>query len=114
MEKDIAWYDPDGNEVSDEAWNAEWIRAIALLLNGQTLQVTDENGKPVIDASFLILVNASHQGVEFTLPPSPTGNPWVQIVETENIDDPFARRTAAEKAIVGGRSLRVFNDALPG
>ena len=46
LEKDAAWFNPDGNEVSDEAWNAEWTRAIALLLNGCTLQVSDEDGDP--------------------------------------------------------------------
>jgi isoamylase len=110
--KDIAWCGPDGDEVSDEEWNAGWVRAISLLLNGQTLQVTGENGEPVIDHSFLLLVNAAHQGVEFTLPPSPTGNPWVQILNTENIDDPFAQMAVAEKLIVGGRGLKLLHDAL--
>ena len=67
LEKDAAWFNPDGNEVSDEAWNAEWTRAIALLLNGCTLQVSDEDGESVIDDSFLLLVNAADQGVEFTI-----------------------------------------------
>ena len=110
--KDIAWYNPDGNEVSDEEWNAGWIRAIALLLNGQTLRVTGENGESVIDHSFLLLVNAAEQGVWFNLPPSPTGNPWMQIVDTENIEDPFAPAVMAETVIVGGRALKLFNDAL--
>ena len=47
VEKDADWFNPDGNEVSDEAWNAGWTRAVALLLNGCTLQVTDENGNGV-------------------------------------------------------------------
>ena len=110
--KDIAWFNPDGNEVSDEDWNESWIRAIALLLNGQTLRVTGENGQSVIDHSFLLLVNAADQGVEFSLPPSPTGNQWVQIVDTENIEDPFAQAVMAETVIVGGRALKLFNDAL--
>ena len=77
--KDIAWFNPDGNEVSDEAWSAEWSRAIALLLNGQTLQVSNEDGEWIVDDSFLLLVNAAHEGVEFTLPPSPSGRPWMQV-----------------------------------
>ncbi len=59
MIKDISWFNPDGNEVSDEAWNSAWSRAIALLLNGQTLQVSNEEGEWVIDDSFFILVNAA-------------------------------------------------------
>lgn len=113
VEKDIAWYNPDGNEVPDEAWNAGWARAIALLLNGKTLQVTDEDGRPVIDESFLLLVNAAHEGVEFSLPDSPSGRPWLQIVETEKIEDPFAQIAASEKVILGGRSLKLLSDAEP-
>jgi len=108
--KDVAWFNPDGNEVSDEAWNSPWSRAIALLLNGKTLQVTDEDGNWVVDDSFLLLVNAADGGVEFTLPPSPSGNPWCQVVDTENIDNPFSELAPEEKIIVGGRALKLFSD----
>jgi isoamylase len=100
--KDISWYNPDGNEVPDEAWGAEWSRAIALLLNGQTLQVSDEDGNWVIDDSFLVLVNAAHEGVEFNLPESPSGRPWIQIVDTENEDEPLRPVVAGESVILGG------------
>jgi isoamylase len=108
--KDVAWYNPDGNEVSDEAWSSPWSRAIALVLNGKTLQVTDEDGNWMIDDSFLLMVNAAHEGVEFTLPPSPSGNPWCQLIDTENICDPFAEIDLGEKVIVGGRALKLMGD----
>ena len=63
-----------------------WTRAIALMLNGQTLQMMDEEGRWIIDDSFFILVNAASEGVEFTIPVSPSGNPWSQIIDTENIE----------------------------
>jgi glycogen operon protein len=110
VEKDAVWFNPDGNEVSDEAWNAEWSRAIALMLNGCTLQVTDENGDWIIDDSFLLMVNAADQGVEFTLPQSPRGKPWKQIMNTENIDDPFAVKPVSGSVIVGGRALKLLSD----
>ncbi len=108
--KDVAWINPDGNEVSDEAWSSPWSRAIALLLNGKTLQVTDEDGNWVIDDSFLLLVNAADQGVEFTLPVSPSGNPWCQIIDTERLCDPFAEIDAGDKVIVGGRAVKLMSD----
>jgi isoamylase len=111
--QDIAWYNPDGNQVGDEVWNAGWNRSIGLLLNGQTLQVTNEEGKPVIDDSFLILVNASHEGVEFTLPPPLAGSNWNQVIDTENIDEPFAKVVLDDKVIVGGRSLKLLSDETP-
>jgi len=109
--KDIAWFSSDGREVSDEQWNAGWTRSIALMLNGRTLQVMNENGDWLIDDSFLLLVNASHEGVEFTLPESPSGNPWHQIIDTENIEDPFVDIEEVDATlIVGGRGLRLLSD----
>ncbi|HKO11645.1 MAG TPA: glycogen debranching protein GlgX [Acidobacteriaceae bacterium] len=107
LERDIAWYNTDGSEFSDEAWNTGWNRALALMLNGKTLAISDEDGRPIIDNSFLILVNAAAEGVEFTLPEAPAGS-WMQILDTENIDDPFAEVVPDTLVILGGRSLRVF------
>ena len=108
--KDASWFNTDGNEVSDEAWSAGWTRAIALMLNGQTLQMMAEDGRWIIDDSFLILVNAADQGVEFTIPVSPSGNAWTQVIDTENIEDPFVQGTVDTKIILGGRSLKLLSD----
>ncbi|HEX3986915.1 MAG TPA: glycogen debranching protein GlgX [Acidobacteriaceae bacterium] len=108
--RDIAWYNTDGNELADESWTTAWNRALALLLNGKTLAITDEEGHPIVDDSFLILVNAAAEGVEFTLPATPAGTGWTQILDTENIDDPFAPVENGATVIVGGRALRVFRD----
>jgi isoamylase len=110
VEKDASWFSPDANEVPDEAWNAGWSRAIALLLNGRTLQVSDEDGNAIIDDSFLLVVNAADQGVEFTLPPSPSGKPWQQIVDTENLEEPFKVTAINGSVIVGGRALKLLSD----
>jgi glycogen operon protein len=109
--RDIAWYNTDGRELDEAAWTTAWNRSLALLLNGKTLAITDEDGCPIVDNSFLILVNAWAEGVEFTLPEPPAATPWTQVLDTENIDDPFAATEVGEKLIVGGRALRVFRDS---
>jgi isoamylase len=108
--RDIAWYGTDGNEISDEAWSEAWNRSIGLLLNGQTLQVMDDEGHPVVDDSFLILVNAADTGVEYVMPEPPDGNPWRQVLDTENVENPFCDATVEDKVILGGRSIRVYSD----
>jgi isoamylase len=111
---DIAWFNTDGNYVSDQTWHTEWNRAVCVLLNGQTLEATDETGQPLIDNSFLLIINAAQDGVEFTLPPCPTGSGWRQIISTENIQEPFAEKESDAKVIIiGGRSLLVFMDKDP-
>ena len=114
MVHDIAWLNPDGNRVSEEVWTTGWVRSIALLLNGQTLQVTNEDGQAIIDDSFLIIVNAAETGVEFTLPPSVSPNGWCMVMDTENCEDPFAEMKMGEKVIAGGRSLKLLSDELFG
>jgi isoamylase len=111
VEMDVAWFNTDGKQVSDETWHTAWNRAVCVLLNGQTLQVTDEEGKPVIDNSFLLIVNAAQDGVEFTLPPCQTSGQWCQFMSTEDIEDPFRGKDATNKVIVGGRSLLLFIDS---
>jgi isoamylase len=108
--RDIAWYNTDGGELGEEAWTTDWNRSLALMLNGTTLAITDEDGRPIVDDCFLFLVNAAPEGVEFTLPEAPASFPWRQVLNTENIDDPFAEEETGEKVIVGGRALRVFSD----
>jgi glycogen operon protein len=108
--RDIAWYGTDGKEVSDEAWGSN-NKSIALMLNGKTLGVMDEEGAPVIDDSFLILVNASDQGVEYVMPDPPEKSPWRQVLDTEDLEDPFGAAPVADKVIVGGRVVRVYTDA---
>jgi len=109
---DIAWVGTDGNEVSDQAWGEAWSKSIGLMLNGKTLGVMDEEGEPVVDDSFLILVNASDQGVEYVLPRAPGKTPWHQVLDTESIEDPFCEANVDAKVIVGGRAVRVYSDAV--
>ena len=109
MVRDIAWYGTDGNELSDEAWNEPWNKSIGVLLNGQTLDVMDEDGEPVSDDSFLILVNAADEGVEYVLPEPPDGNPWRQVSGYGEYRDPFCDANVDDKVILGGRSVRVYS-----
>jgi isoamylase len=107
---DISWFNTDGKQVPDETWHTDWNRAVCVLLNGQTLQVTDEEGQPVVDNSFLLIINAAQDGVEFVLPPCQTGGQWCQLMSTEDIEDPFRGKDPTTKVIAGGRSLLLFID----
>ena len=104
--RDIAWFGTNGEEFPDQDWDAGWKNSLAFMLNGKTLGVTDDEGVPITDDSFLMMVNAAPEGVEFTLPPSPAETDWIQVLDTQNIDDPFAEQQIGDKVIVGGRSMR--------
>ncbi len=105
--RDIAWYGTDGNELSPEAWEAGWVRSLGVLLNGKTLQTKDQHGKELIDDTFLLLFNAYHEGVEFTLPAAPDGGKWQMLINTDDLENPFTIKDLGPTVILGGRSMMV-------
>jgi isoamylase len=66
--KDIIWLRPDGQEMSDEDWNASWIRGIGVFLAGEIPGEVDKEGKPLVDDSLIILLNSHQDSIEFKMP----------------------------------------------
>jgi glycogen operon protein len=78
---DIAWFDPAGSEMTDEQWNDPGARCLAVFLNGDHIEV-DRRGEPVVDDRFLLLLNAHHEPVTFTVPEARFGERGVVVVDT--------------------------------
>lgn len=68
--QDIAWLRPDGREMGERDWNNPRRGAIAVLLCGEAVDEVDRGGLPVMDDSFLLLINAQEKPVAFHLPSS--------------------------------------------
>jgi isoamylase len=66
--KDISWFNPGGTEMNDDEWTSGFVRCVGMLLSGDTMDVRDFRGEPIRDDSFLVLFNAHHEPVNFTLP----------------------------------------------
>ncbi|GGI07966.1 glycogen debranching protein GlgX [Egicoccus halophilus] len=79
---DIGWLTPDGNEMDDDDWDASFAKSLQVFLNGHGIPSPDPRGQQIVDASFLILFNASDQTIEFTLPPAAWGERWQVAVDT--------------------------------
>lgn len=69
--KDLTWFHPNANEISDEEWQSQRFYTFGLLLAGDAIVERDERGNRVIDDTILLLVNASHEACAFTLPDEP-------------------------------------------
>ena len=69
--RDLLWYSTEGTEMSDEQWNNDWVRSLGMQLTGGSLDVQDEQGNAIQDDTLLMLLNAYHEPVTFTLPPAP-------------------------------------------
>jgi glycogen operon protein len=80
--KDIAWLKPDGAEMSDEEWGHAFARCLGVYLSSAGLTENDARGRPVRDDDFLVLFNAHHEPIAFTLP-APGGEPeWRLLLDT--------------------------------
>ncbi len=80
--KDISWFKPDGKEMTDDDWNAGYSKSLALRLAGDAMAETDEKGRAIVDDTLLILINAHHAPLAFTLPAHRREVRWQPILDT--------------------------------
>src|SRR3954454_8199435 len=66
--KDVMWFNPGGNEMSDEEWGSPFVRCLGMLLSGDTSDILSFEGEPVRDQTFLLLINAHYEPIQFLLP----------------------------------------------
>jgi isoamylase len=106
--KDVAWLTPDGREMDDEAWNADFTRSLGVLLNGSAIEEVDECGRPIVGDTLLVLLNAHSDEVLFTLPPLEEDQRWHRVVDTVQAAAPERDFEAGREYTVSGRSTVVF------
>jgi isoamylase len=80
---DIAWFSPDGEEMSDEHWAHDLSRSLQVFLYGQAFTVPDDRGEPILDDTFLIVFHATPDDAIFTLPAERYGKAWRRVFDTE-------------------------------
>jgi isoamylase len=106
---DIAWFRPDGEEMSDEDWGQDHARSFAVFLNGDALRDTDDDGDPIRDASVLLLFNGHHDSVPFTMPAATFGAKWEPVLDTSSETGRAAGDVSAGESVdVPGRTVIVL------
>jgi len=108
--KDILWLTPNGQELSDEEWQHSFARCLGLFLSGEGLDERDQQGRPVTDSSFLLLLNAHNDPIPFRLPAIGTGTEWLLRIDTHRDRFPGRdERVAPDTEFpLQGRSLALF------
>ncbi|MEV1168297.1 glycogen debranching protein GlgX [Nonomuraea sp. NPDC049784] len=107
-QNDIAWLTPTGEEMTDSDWNVGYAKSLAVFLNGEAITEPDRRGRPIRDDSFLLLFNAHHDTIKFTIPKD-YGEMWQTEIDTAMPIKLDARMCRGGEAIeVPGRSVRVL------
>ncbi|MFC8276044.1 glycogen debranching protein GlgX [Streptomyces sp. NPDC057271] len=80
---DIAWFTPEGEEMTARDWQAAHAQALSVFLNGNAISEPGLQGERIADDSFLLMFNASAQELEFEVPIN-HGESWRVVVDTSH------------------------------
>lgn len=107
---DIVWFNADGTEMTEAQWQEGSIKSIAIFLNGEEIVTPNQQGERVIDDSFLLLFNADHTALDFSIPPEMQIWEWRVLIDTTK--PRFIRRGKryrhADRIIVAARSFMML------
>ena len=110
---DIAWLRPDGSEMTEDDWNADFGRAVGLFLNGGAIPEVDDFGERIIDASFMVFLSAHYEPIEFPLD-TKYGERWEVVLDTTVAGDESEKPlTAPTTVTVGARAFLVLRRIEP-
>jgi isoamylase len=112
---DIGWFTPGGDEMDDEDWNTGFAKSLTVFLNGDAITAPGSRGERIVDATFLLLLNAHSDAVEFALPAVGGDRPWSVVVDTEALTPVAVSASDVDQTVdaegtrtVAGRSIVVL------
>jgi len=108
--KDLSWFRPDGEEMTQEDWQQGYARCLGVRLAGDRIEEKDHLGVAIRDDTFLILMNAHHETIPFKLPAHPAAVHWQLVLDTTQDMIPARAPLMAEgdRYDLQGRSLIVM------
>jgi len=110
---DIAWFTPQGTEMTQEEWDVAFARSIGVFLNGDELPDPAPDGTRVSDESFIVLFNAHEETVGFTMPEPIWGEEWTTVLDTNDpsVDEETLFYKSGEEVRAEARSVVVLRRA---
>ncbi len=108
--KDIQWLRPDGNEITEEEWQAPDTKTLGFILSGDALDEYNVKGELRVDDTFVVWMNFQHEDVECTLPSIGNGTSWKKVISTaaEQGKDDNNTYSGDEQFNLGARSIAVL------
>ena len=102
--KDLTWINASGAEMREEEWADERMLCFGMLIDGRA-QPTGVRQRGT-EATMLLVLNAHHDLVQFTLPSAAGGSAWQRLIDT-NVPDSDAEEPFEFGSSYGatGRSL---------
>src|SRR5205807_1277402 len=83
--RDVSFFEPSGEEMTDEAWSAGFVRCLGVRWAGNLIGELDERGEVITGDTLFILMNAHHETIPFTLPPHEADAYWDLLLQTADV-----------------------------
>ncbi len=111
--RDIDWFTPEGEEMTQAHWTSGATQALAVFLDGHGISGLDPKGQRLTDKGFYLLFNASPAPVTFTLPASDWLVRWEKVLDTSEATAATELRVvhAEEEITLAGHALAVLRQA---
>jgi glycogen operon protein len=111
---DIAWFLPDGAEMTDDNWKHDFAKSVAVFLNGLGLHTINAKGIRVVDDSFYIIFNAHDEALNYKLPRKEYARNWELLIDTskKQPDKVKSKFKAGDTIQVQGRSVVLLRHQL--
>ncbi|HEX3829914.1 MAG TPA: glycogen debranching protein GlgX [Sporichthyaceae bacterium] len=90
---DLGWYASDGLPLAQADWCNREVRTIGMLLNGAAVTRCGPDGERLGDDSFLVVLHAGAEPVEFRLPELPTPAQFHPVLATTDEAGRRVKRT---------------------
>ncbi len=104
---DIEWLKPDGSSMTDEDWESGHKPALGMFLNGNAIDQRDRRGRPVVDDSYLMILNASPDEIDWKLARR-LGKGWEKIIDTASGGFLDSTRPVGQVIAVGAHSTVIL------
>ena len=103
---DVSWFRPDGEHLTDRDWLDGGLHTLGMLLNGAAVTRHGPHGEQLSDDSFLLVLHAGAEPVNFRLPQPVAGGTYRTVLDTGD------ERAADRAAVPAGTTLTLLPNSL--
>ena len=111
--QDISWFKPSGEEMSEDVWQAGFVRCLGVRLAGDLIGDVDERGEPIVGDTILLLLNAHYEAIPFMLPLTRGKLPWECLFDTAHPQREPLPCAGGKPYELQGRSMVVLHTGIP-
>jgi glycogen operon protein len=111
--KDISYFNPSGQEMSDADWNTGYIKCLGVRLAGDLIDDETDRAEPIVGETLMILLNAHHEPLPFTLPSTKAEHRWHCVLDTAGDENASLIMSGGDNFKLKDRSLVVLSAREP-